>query len=219
MGSPSAAAAGHGRSAPAISAIASVRARRAGAGRSTRPSSPLEEPLATGRRSGLAGPVVPSLPRRTYPRGCVGHPRCFIVGSSQAIGGLQTVKGEGKLPQQRNSAADLLGDWRAAERDSVAARSAASVAELALAAAQAAEEAANETEEAAKLAIEAASRARVAVDFARRAAAHAAEAAQFSLSGAEGDAVRADEEVKRAERAETEARDAFHDAEEKQFPR
>jgi hypothetical protein len=43
-----------------------------------------------------------------------------------------------KLEKKHNSAADLLGDWRAAERDTVAAKTAASVAALAVAAASAA---------------------------------------------------------------------------------
>ena len=118
-----------------------------------------------------------------------------------------------------NSASELLGDWRAAERDTVAAQGAASVAELALAAALAAEDAASETDEAAKLATEAAIRARAAVEHARRAANQAAEAAHMALAAAEGDRVRADQALAKAERAETDARDRFHEAEKKQFPK
>ena len=51
------------------------------------------------------------------------------------------------MPKDRPepNAAELLGDWRAAERDAVAAKVAQTVAELALKAASAAEEAAKET--------------------------------------------------------------------------
>lgn len=119
---------------------------------------------------------------------------------------------------ERRSVTELLGDWRAAERDTVAAQGASAVAQLALAAAHAAEQAANETEEAARAAIEVATRARVAVEHARRAAGAAAEAAHLALGGAEGDVVRSGQEVHRAESAETAARDRFHDAEARDFP-
>jgi hypothetical protein len=50
---------------------------------------------------------------------------------------------------QAPKASELLGDWRAAERDVAAAKAARSIAELALESATAAEEAAIETEKAA----------------------------------------------------------------------
>jgi hypothetical protein len=124
-----------------------------------------------------------------------------------------------KEPMKHESAGELLADWRAASRDSVAARAAATVAKLALAAADAAEDAANEVELAAAAAAQAVERARTAADRARRAAAQAAEAAQIAMAAAEGDQVRSSEEVNRAESAETHARDRFHDAEEKGFPK
>jgi hypothetical protein len=81
----------------------------------------------------------------------------------------------GKEPARKHdSAAELLGDWRAAERDTVAARTAASVAALAVAAASAAEEAALEADSAARAAMDAATRAKGAAEHAKRAAAHAA---------------------------------------------
>lgn len=117
------------------------------------------------------------------------------------------------------SAADLLGDWRAAERDTVAAKSAASVAALALKAASAAGEAAVEAEAAVKAALDAADRARVAADRAKKAATQAAEAAHLLTTTAESDKVRANHDVEEAESSETAARDRFHEAEGKGFRR
>lgn len=124
-----------------------------------------------------------------------------------------------KDPKSDESAEHLLADWRAASRDTAAARAASTVAGLALAAANAAEEAANEVEAAATSATEALERARAAAGRARRAAEQAAEAAQLALSGAEGDDVRAAKQVGAAEHAEDAARDRFHDAEDKGFPK
>lgn len=122
-------------------------------------------------------------------------------------------------PTKNESAGELLADWRSASRDTVAARAAASVARLALAAAEAAEEAANEVEAAATSASQAVDRARAAAIRAREAAAQAAEAAQIALASAEGDKARAAGDVARAEAAETAARERFHEAENKGFPR
>lgn len=118
-----------------------------------------------------------------------------------------------------HSAADLLGDWRAAERDTVAAKSAASVAALSLEAASAAGEAAHEAELAVKAALDAAERAKIAAERAKSAASQAAEAAQLLATSAEGDKARANHAVVDAESAETVARDRFHEAEEKGFPK
>lgn len=120
---------------------------------------------------------------------------------------------------EHHSAAELLGDWRGAERDNVAARLAASVAEIALRAASAVEEAAIETEAAAKAALEAAERAQAAADRARRAAAQAAEAAKLLSAAAEGDKVRANHHVDETEASETSARDRFHEASNEGFPK
>ena len=73
--------------------------------------------------------------------------------------------------RKHDSAAELLGDWRAAERDTAAARTAVSVASLAVAAASAAEAAAAEAESAASAAMDAATRAKSAAEHAKRAAA------------------------------------------------
>ena len=116
-------------------------------------------------------------------------------------------------------AAELLGDWRAAARDTVAAKAAKHVAELALAAATLAEEAARETEEAARAAFDASTRAQQAAERAKRAAMQAAEAAQLAFSTAEGDDARAGAQVVKAEQAETSARDHYHQAEDRGFPK
>ena len=121
--------------------------------------------------------------------------------------------------KDHESAAELLADWRSAARDSVAARSAASVAKLALEAAAAAEEAASEVETAANAALEAVERARAAAGRARAAALRAGEAAQTAFATAEGDAARATQTIEESERAEIEARDRFHDAEQQGFPK
>ena len=118
-------------------------------------------------------------------------------------------------PVEDMSAAELLAEWRAAGRDTVAARAASHVAEMALHAASAAEEAANEVEAAAKLALESVDKARSAASKARLAAGRASEAANILLAEAEGDKVRADYDLKVAEGAESDARDAFHGAEDK----
>lgn len=124
---------------------------------------------------------------------------------------------EGGQADPRHSAAELLGDWRAAQRDTVAARAAASVAALAEAAAAAAQEAAQETEAAAAAAMEAATRAKLAADRAKQAAAHAAEAALILTSTAEGDRAQADQAIAKAEEAENDARARFHADEKKGF--
>ena len=118
---------------------------------------------------------------------------------------------------KHKSAADLLADWRAAERDTVAAGSSAKVATLALQAATAAEEAAAEVEAAASAAAEAVERARSAALKARKAAGQAAEAAHLAIATAEGDKVRANHDLETAEEAETAARDRFHEAQDKDF--
>ena len=120
---------------------------------------------------------------------------------------------------EHESAADLLGEWRAAERDSVAARTAATVAALAVATAGAAERAAGEAAIAGEAAMEAARRAKEAAEHARKAATQAADAARLTHGTAEGDQARAYEAVANAEQAETEARDRFHEAERAGFPK
>lgn len=118
------------------------------------------------------------------------------------------------------SAAEKLGDWRAAGRDVAAAEAAETVADQALAAAQAAQDAVAEVEEAAREALEAArealkaaTRAQAAAGHAKRAASHAAEAADLASVSAKGDKARAAQAVTQAEQEEGKARDLFHEAE------
>ncbi len=117
------------------------------------------------------------------------------------------------------SASELLADWRAAQRDSVAAHEAASVAARAATAAVAAEEAAAEAETAAREATNAAARAKEAAERAKTAATQAADAAQRAAVTTEDDQARADQSVVETEAAESEARDRFHAAQEEGFPK
>jgi hypothetical protein len=125
------------------------------------------------------------------------------------------------MPKDRSepNASELLGDWRAAERDTVAAKVAQTVAELALKAASAAEEAAKETEKAALAALDAARSAQAAAAQAKKAAMQASEASTLLTVGAEGDKARANQSLVQAEEAEAAARDRFHEAESKGFPK
>jgi hypothetical protein len=83
---------------------------------------------------------------------------------------------------EHGQAADLLSKWRAAERDTIAAKEAAQVASLAHRAATAAETSAVETEEAAVSAAEVVDLARVGAMKARKAASAAAAAAHMAIA-------------------------------------
>jgi len=120
---------------------------------------------------------------------------------------------------KHHSAEELLADWRAAERDSVAAHDAASVAARAVTAAATAEDAAMEAETAAREATEAAARAKDAAERAKAAASKAAETAQKAADTTEDDQARADKTVLDADQAEAAARDRFHAAQESGFPK
>lgn len=121
--------------------------------------------------------------------------------------------------EHHESASELLADWRSAERDSVAAHEAASVAARAVGAAADAEEAAVEAESAAREATDAAVRAKDAAERAKTAASQAAEAAQLAATTTEDDQARADQAVLQADHAEAEARDRFHAAQKEGFPK
>jgi hypothetical protein len=84
-------------------------------------------------------------------------------------------------------AAELLSEWRAAERDTAAAKLAESVAKLAVEAAAVAEAAAVDAEDAATAAMEAAGRAKEAAVKARDVARWASEGALMTEARAEGD--------------------------------
>ena len=110
------------------------------------------------------------------------------------------------------SAARLLANWRAAERDHAAAVESAGVAGLAAAAAERAANAARETADAAKLSLEAAQRA-------DKAARETADAADVLSAATSRERAVADEAVSPARPAETAAKDAFHEAQRKGFPK
>jgi hypothetical protein len=120
---------------------------------------------------------------------------------------------------EHRPAHQLLSDWRAAERDSDAARKARSVAGLAVEAATAAEQAAEETEVAATAALAASESARNAATSAKKSATQAADAARIMAATAAGDKVRANQSVERAEEAESQARYRYHEAESHGFPK
>jgi hypothetical protein len=107
-----------------------------------------------------------------------------------------------KPEQKHQSAAELLAEWRAAVRDTNAARGAAKVAELALTAAAAPK---------------GRQRATLAARRARTAAGQAAGAASLAFAAAEGDKVRADHDIEVAERAEEVAQERFREAEDEAF--
>jgi hypothetical protein len=112
----------------------------------------------------------------------------------------------------KGSAAELLATWRAAERDHAAAIESAGVASLAVEAAQRAAKAAHETAEAARLSLDAAQRA----DHAAR---ETAEAAQVLSATAAQEQSLADAAVSEAKTAETDAKDAFQQAQRQNFPK
>jgi hypothetical protein len=115
-----------------------------------------------------------------------------------------------KNKDEADRASDLRGDWRAAQRDTVAAKAASSVAALALSAAAGAEDAAQETNLAAGAATDAATRAKLAAEHAKKTAGQAVESALLTAIAAEGDQARADQATSLAEAAETKARKHFY---------
>jgi hypothetical protein len=112
----------------------------------------------------------------------------------------------------KGSAAELLSNWRAAERDRVAAEESASVASLAAAAASEAQVAATETAEAARLSLDAAQRA-------EKAARRTAEAAGLAAATAQRDSKSADAVVLESQAAEEAARSQFLEAQASGFPK
>ena len=110
------------------------------------------------------------------------------------------------------TAAALLGDWRAAGRDLVAARDTASVADLAASAAEVARVAAVETGESAKLSSEAAQRA-------VKSATRTAEAAEITSRAANSEMADSRASLQGASDAEVAAGEAYHSAERDGFPK
>lgn len=114
--------------------------------------------------------------------------------------------------RRKGSAAELLGNWRAAERDLVAARDSADAATLAAAAAEVALVAARETSEAARLGAEAAQRA-------GHSAKRTAEAAEVTARAAQRESASSQEALKTAAQAEAVAGEAYHEAAREGFPK
>ena len=112
----------------------------------------------------------------------------------------------------KGSAAELLSAWRARERDRVAAEDTLQVASVAADAAAQAAMAAQETADAARLTMEAAKKAESA---ARR----TSEAADLLAKTAGADKGAATAALERSKRAENDARDEYHQAQEQGFPK
>jgi hypothetical protein len=112
----------------------------------------------------------------------------------------------------KGSAAELLANWRATERDHAAAVETASTATIAAAAAERAARAARETAEAARLSLDAAQRA-------EHAAKETAEAAEILSTTAARDSATANAAVEDTQAAEDHARDEFQAAQRKGFPK
>ena len=118
---------------------------------------------------------------------------------------------------EHGQAAELLSQWRSAERDTAAARAAESIAALAVEAAEIAETAAAQAEKAADVAMQAAIGAKDAAALARQAASEAAKGALSAGMQAAGEEARASQDVSTAEDAEGLARDRFQEAQSRGF--
>jgi hypothetical protein len=129
-----------------------------------------------------------------------------------ASGGVRRVSAKDRDPVGKGSAAELLSAWRGAERDRVAAEETLQVASVAAVAATEAAKAAQETSDAARLTMEAAQKAELA---ARR----TSEAADLLSKSAGTDKGAATEALARSQRAEDDARDEYHEAQELGFPK
>ena len=114
--------------------------------------------------------------------------------------------------RRKGSASELLGNWRAAERDLVAAQDTVDVATLAAAAAEVAVVAARETSEAARLGAEAARRA-------EQSALRTAEAADVTARAAQRDKAGSEDALQRATQAEADAGRAYQEAQREGFPK
>jgi len=125
------------------------------------------------------------------------------------VGGLTVAEAEGEL-LGKGSAAELLSNWRAAERDRIAAEETASVATLAAQAANVAATAAEETAAAARLSLEAAQRA-------EHAALRTSEAAELASKTARRDSTAADAALESSRAAEDEAKTRFQSGQSRGF--
>jgi hypothetical protein len=116
---------------------------------------------------------------------------------------------EGRIPEKQ-SAAELLGDWRGAERDVAHAQSHADSVAIAANAAKQAQIAADETSEAARLSMAAAEHAAEAAD-------RTAEAAVLTAVAAADDEAIDRMALEQALNAELEAGNRFRDAQRREF--
>ncbi len=151
-------------------------------------------------------PVLRRCPTAGAWQGC-GECRTFLPTGCDR--GVDVAESEGAR-LGKGSAADLLSNWRAAERDRVAAEETASVAALAAAAAAEAAKAATETADAARLSLEASQRA-------ENAALRTSEAAEIAARTATRERAEADQAVVRSRAAEDAARDHFRSGQQKGF--
>lgn len=103
------------------------------------------------------------------------------------------------------SVAELLGDWRAAERDAVHARSTHEAAGVAVNAASSAAKAASEAEDAAVATMEAAIRAQESAVKAKASSTQVADSARLMSTSTAADLARAEAEVVKAVQAEQDA--------------
>ena len=115
------------------------------------------------------------------------------------------------------SAAELLADWRVAERIGNTARSAAEAAGLAVESADSAKSAASSAQDAVASAAKAVNRAKEASDLASVAAAQASEAAQQVYADAKEDVERTTEILREADALEADAGDSFREAQKREF--
>jgi hypothetical protein len=117
------------------------------------------------------------------------------------------------------SAQELLADWRTAERIGKTARSAAESAGLAVESADAAKAAAASAQAAVNGAADAVDRAKEASDLASTAASQASNAAQQVYADARDDVERTGEIAREADALESEAGDAYREAQRQAFAR
>lgn len=110
------------------------------------------------------------------------------------------------------TAAELLGSWRAAEREVVAARESADTATLAAAAADDAVVAARETGDAARLSTKAA-------QLVERSAIRTAEVAEAAARVAQKEKLESEEPLEESAQVAADAGDAYRDAQREGFPK
>lgn len=114
--------------------------------------------------------------------------------------------------QRKPAASELLGDWRAADRELVAAKESADIATAAAAAAEEAIAAARETKEAAQLSVKAAHRAELS-------AIRTTETAEMTARVVQRDKAQSEEALRESAQAEADAGNAYKEAQRQGFPK